>query len=76
MEELIKRLFEELAKQTARAAEAEKARDQYESFWHMYKSEADALRKQVELLKKHMEAISEKDFDAIENPEKENADAE
>lgn len=76
MEELINRLFDELARQTARAAFAEKERDQYHSYWKMYMEEADGLRTQVESLKNHIEAITKKDFDEIENPSKEISDAE
>ena len=51
MEEMIKRLFEELAKQTARAVFAEKARDQYEGWYQMYQTKCEKLEKELAELK-------------------------
>ena len=51
MEELINRLFDELAKQTARAAFAEKERDQYNAWWHMYKDNCEKLENELNALK-------------------------
>ena len=51
MEELISRLFEELAKQTARAAFAEKERDQYHEWMQMYQQLNDKLKAELKALK-------------------------
>ena len=51
MEELIKRLFAELAKQTERAAFAEQARDQYEKWYQMYQADCEKLKKEIADLK-------------------------
>ena len=53
MEELINRLFEELAKQTARAAFAEKDRDQYREWMQMYQQINEKQAAELKELKKN-----------------------
>ena len=57
MEEMIKRLFEELAKQTERAGFAEKDRDQYEGWYRMYQKNCEALEKGLSELKEKYDEL-------------------